>query len=260
MADQVRSRRRGDPLGGSRHPPDPGDVGAGGSVFAGGTAGNERLTVINGLLLIVLLAALGVTIVFIGRLMWWHLFLGLLLIGPVALKLASTGYRFVRYYTSDPPYTRKGPPAPVLRIMAPAVVALTVIVFVSGVVLLFIGPRSSLRGDAFLLHKVSFIAWVVFTVIHIAGHLPEVAGLPRLAGDPRLRAVSDLSSALTLGSHGQGAQPEPTPHLEIPGRGGRWISVAGAVVLGVVLGVVLSPDFHAWTAGYAALHHHHHHG
>ena len=38
------------------------------------------------------------------------MFLGVLLIGPVALKLASTGYRFVRYYTSEPRYRRKGPP------------------------------------------------------------------------------------------------------------------------------------------------------
>ena len=220
-----------------------------------GTAGNERLTVITGILLVILLAALGVTIVFIGRLMWWHLFLGLLLIGPVVLKMASTGYRFVRYYTSDPPYRRKGPPAPVLRVMAPGVVGLTVLVFVSGVVLLFIGPGSSLRSDTFLVHKVSFIAWVVLTPLHIAGHLPEMFRLPRLAGDPSLQAISRLSTSLTLG-----AEPgEDQPELDIPGRGARWVSLSTAVVLGAVLAVVLIPDFHAWTAGYAALHHHHHH-
>jgi hypothetical protein len=36
---------------------------------------------------------LGITIVRIGQLIWLHLFLGLLLLGPVGAKLASTGYR-----------------------------------------------------------------------------------------------------------------------------------------------------------------------
>ena len=78
-------------------------------LVAGGTEGNERLTVVAGALLIVLLAAVGVTIVFIGRLLWWHLFLGLAVIGPVGLKVGSTGYRFMRYYTADPPTVAKGP-------------------------------------------------------------------------------------------------------------------------------------------------------
>ncbi|MGZ4175234.1 MAG: hypothetical protein ACXVUX_03315, partial [Solirubrobacteraceae bacterium] len=64
-------------------------------LLGGGTEGNERLTVLTGALLIVLLAVLGITIVRIGQLLWLHLFLGLVLIGPVALKLASTGYRFM---------------------------------------------------------------------------------------------------------------------------------------------------------------------
>jgi len=76
-------------------------------LLAGGTEGNERLTVLTGLLLIVLLAVLGVTIIRIGQLLWLHLFLGLVLLGPVALKLGSTGYRFARYYTSDPAYREK---------------------------------------------------------------------------------------------------------------------------------------------------------
>jgi hypothetical protein len=68
-----------------------------GRLVAGGTEGNERLTTLTGLLLIVLLAMLGLTIVDLRGLLWLHLFLGLLLIGPVSLKMASTGCRFVRY-------------------------------------------------------------------------------------------------------------------------------------------------------------------
>src|SRR5665213_1745779 len=110
--------------------------------LAGGTEGNERLTTLAGLLLIVLLAVLGVTIIRIGQLLWLHLFLGLVLIGPLLLKLASTGYRFMRYYTRDAAYRRKGPPAPALRLLAPLVVLFSVLVFATGVVLLLLGRSS----------------------------------------------------------------------------------------------------------------------
>jgi hypothetical protein len=63
-------------------------------ITGGGTDGNELLTSMTGAVLIVLLAVLGVTIVRIGQLIWLHLFVGLVLLGPVAAKLASTGYRF----------------------------------------------------------------------------------------------------------------------------------------------------------------------
>ena len=77
--------------------------------LGGGTDGNERLTAIVGALLLVLLAVLGVTIIRIGQLLWLHLFLGLLLIGPVALKLASTGYRCGNPcdFAQNPQTTRK---------------------------------------------------------------------------------------------------------------------------------------------------------
>src|SRR5438309_2237416 len=88
---------------------------------AGGTEGNARLTAATAAALIVLLAMLGVTILHLrNTLLWLHLFLGLALIGPVALKLASTGYRFVRYYTHNRAYGLKGPPLAALRALAPA--------------------------------------------------------------------------------------------------------------------------------------------
>ena len=109
---------------------------------AGGTEGNERLTAATGVVLLVLLAALGVTILRIHPLLSEHMFLGVLLIGPVALKMGSTGYRFIRYYTAEPRYRRKGPPPLLLRLLAPLVVLSTVVVFASGVALLLIGPSS----------------------------------------------------------------------------------------------------------------------
>ena len=53
---------------------------------------------------------IGVTILRIGQLISVHLFVGFLLVGPVSLKLASTGYRFVRYYSGERTYRRKRPP------------------------------------------------------------------------------------------------------------------------------------------------------
>jgi integral membrane sensor domain MASE1 len=73
-----------------------------GSLLSGGTAGSELLTAATGAVLIALLAVIGVTIVSLTRLLWIHLVVGMLLIGPLALKLASAGYRFARYYTANP--------------------------------------------------------------------------------------------------------------------------------------------------------------
>jgi hypothetical protein len=220
-------------------------------LLAGGTEGNERLTVITGWLLIVLLAVLGVTIVFIGQLMWLHLFLGLLLIGPVALKLASTGYRFARYYTANPPYRRKGPPAPVLRALGPVLAGLTIAVLASGVALLVIGPGSSTRDTLVLVHKVSFIAWVVFTVVHILGHLPELVRFNRVSR----RARTEIS-ALRAEIPGLGGPADPPLTESIPGGWARWASIAVAMVLGLGLAGAFIPQFGTWTAP-GARHHHH---
>jgi hypothetical protein len=198
-------------------------------LFGGGVDGNEWLTTATGVVLVVLLAVLGITIIQIRQLIWLHLFLGLLLMGPVTLKMASTGWRFVRYYARSPRYFERGPPPFALRMLAPAVVFTTVLVFASGVVLLFLGPRD--RGPWLSVHKVSFIAWIAFTALHVLGHLPRLGGL--LRPDADAHAVSS----------GNGAA-------------GRWIALIGAVVLGVVLAVVLLPRFGIWTAPGAFPHHH----
>src|SRR5258706_11399021 len=64
----------------------------------GGTEGNEILTGATAAVLTILLVAEGITIVRMGGLVTVHMFVGMLLIPPVLLKFASTGYRFVRYY------------------------------------------------------------------------------------------------------------------------------------------------------------------
>ena len=113
------------------------------SLTGGGPDGNEQLTTVTGVILIVLLAVIGFTIPQLRQFIWLHLFVGLLLIGPVLLKMASTGYRFVRYYTHNAEYRRKGPPEIALRLIAPIVVLSTVGVFATGIGLMIVGPTRS---------------------------------------------------------------------------------------------------------------------
>ncbi len=219
------------------------------ALTAGGTEANERLTMLAGLLLIVLFAALGVTILRIGQLLWLHLFLGLLLLGPVALKLMSTGYRFVRYYTGNRHYVRKGPPPTTLRLLAPLLVALTLLVFASGIALLLIGPSS--RQPLLLVHKASFIAWLAVVAVHVLGHLPEIVRYLRIAPATRgqMAALGPESPApgpvVTQARRGPGTHRAPM--LRLAGGSGRWLSLGTALVLGLILAVALIPQFSAWT-------------
>jgi len=140
-----------------------------------GVEGNARLTGAAAAALLVLLAVEGATIPFIGSLIGPHVFIGMLLIPPVALKFASTGYRFARYYAGNPPYVRRGPPSWPMRVLAPGVALSTLALFGTGVALLLAGPNT---GHLVLLHKASFIVWFGLMTLHVLGHLFEV---PRLA-------------------------------------------------------------------------------
>ena len=134
-----------------------------------GVAANERLTALTGVLLLVLLALMGITVLSIRRLLPEHFLLGFLLIPSVALKLASTGYRFGRYYTGDAQYRRAGPPELLMRLIAPIVVISTVAVFATGIELWLFGLRfGSIWVEA---HKLSFAVWLPATAVHVLGHL-----------------------------------------------------------------------------------------
>ena len=140
-----------------------------------GVEANARLTGSTAAVLLVLLAAEGATILRIGPLLNAHVFIGMLLIPPIALKIGSTGYRFVRYYTGSAAYRRKGPPPAFLRLLGPFVVVLTFVMFASGVALLFTGP--GLRQNLLLIHKVSFVLWLGVMTIHVLGHILDTARL-----------------------------------------------------------------------------------
>jgi hypothetical protein len=144
-------------------------------LFAGGSAGNEQLTAVVATVLLVLLAIEGATLLRIGALLTVHSFVGMLLLPVVALKLASTGWRMLRYYRHGEEYVRRGPPHILLRaLVAPVIVASTLALFATGVALLALDRAG---GTIEALHKASFIVWFGATTLHVLAHVLE---LPRV--------------------------------------------------------------------------------
>lgn len=140
-------------------------------VTAAGVKANERLTVLTGILLLVLLGAMLLTVISVRHLLPEHLFLGLLLLPPLGLKMASTGWRFLRYYTGDKQYRAAGPPVPWMRLLAPVVVVATVVLFASGVELWAFGLRF---GAVWVdIHKLSFNVWWPAVGLHVLGKLRQ---------------------------------------------------------------------------------------
>jgi hypothetical protein len=169
-----------------------------------GPAGNERLTTSVGLVLFVLLAVEALTTLSLRSYLSVHIFLGLLLLPPLALKLASTGWRFLRYYTRDARYRLEGPPRLPLRLLAPPLVAATLALFGSGVALIVVGHGG---GWLLSLHAVSFGVWGALIVVHLVAYLTRTPGpgiadwrrqvKPVVAGVRARRAL--LVGALLLG-------------------------------------------------------------
>lgn len=139
------------------------------------TDANERLTATTATVLLVLLAVEGFTILAIGTFLSIHIVVGLMLIPPVVLKLASTGFRFLRYYGGERAFVEKGPPHVVMRLLAPLLVVSTLTVLGTGLGLLALGPHRD-RDLLLGLHKASFIAWFAVMSIHVLVYAPR---LPR---------------------------------------------------------------------------------
>jgi hypothetical protein len=187
----------------------------------GSTEGNEVLTSATAVVLTVLLAAEGLTIVNMGGLVTAHMFIGMVLLPPVLLKLASTGYRFARYYTGSRAYRAKGPPLLALRLLAPVLVAATIVVLVTGVLLLAAGHKS---GALLEIHKVSFIVWGAMFAVHFLAYAPRVVRSLRADwGAARREAV--------------------------PGAGVRAMLLAAAIGGGTALALALLPVMSAWHGG-----------
>ena len=181
------------------------------------TAANQALTSWTGVLLIPLLGLVGLTGVAFGHFWRAHLIIGLALIPILGLKLVTTTYRAVRYYTRSRRYREAGPPEWPARILAPPLVVATVVAMVSGIVMWAANnqdrPWSTIHTDSVVimgglvgLHLLFYLpraGWVVWRDVRQRGRAA-------LAG--RLRAamvVAVLCGGIVLGFALQSSTPFP---------------------------------------------------
>jgi hypothetical protein len=146
----------------------------------GGPAGNALLTAWTGLVLLVVSSAELLTLFNVRGLISWHVALGALLIPPAGMKTASTGWRMVRYYAGATSYRRAGPPPMLLRVLGPVVVASTLGLLGTGVLLVLLGEERSRhtpldlaawRVDWVTAHQAFFAVWVGAAGLHLLGRI-----------------------------------------------------------------------------------------
>jgi hypothetical protein len=194
----------------------------------GGPAGNARLTAWTGAILFVLFVAEVVTLLDVHGLISWHVALGVLLVPPALLKTATTGWRFLRYYTRGRPYVEAGPPIMPLRVLGPLVIVSTLGLLGSGLVLVAIGEQRG-REDGVAGYSWANIHQGFFILAGIA------IGLHVLA-----RAVP--AWMLVTGRR----KEEPGREARVPGGAGRLaVIVLTLAVAGVTTALVL-PTASSW--------------
>jgi amino acid transporter len=160
-----------------------------------GVRANLRLTALVGLAMIVPL--LVVTLSGLSFDQFWrvHYFAGFLLVPLLVLKLCSTGYRMVAYYLGNRRYRRAGPPAPLLRVLAPLLVVSTVVLFVSGIVMWLehsrLQPWSTLHTD-------SAVVFSITASIHLLAYLRRASS--ESAAELRRRTRSGVRLRGALGA------------------------------------------------------------
>ena len=178
-----------------------------------GVIGNAQLTALVSLVLLVLII---VELVTSAKLDIWlpaHTVVGVLLVGPLLVKMGSTFWRFLRYYTRAPAYVRRGPPPLVLRVLGPVLLVTTLVMVGTGIGLIVAGPI-----QVFLLaHVFSALLWLPLMAVHSLAHWSQV---PRsLTDDWSTRRGSRVRQ----------------------GRGLRLGVNLGALLLGVIAAVLLFP-------------------
>jgi hypothetical protein len=182
-----------------------------------GVDGNARLTGFVAVLLFLLLALEGFTILRVHSLLALHIFVGMVLLPLALLKTASTGYRFARYYLGDDAYVRKGAPPILLRLAGPFVVLLTIAVLGTGIAVAVVGRG----GHLLLLHKASFILWFGVMTVHVLGHIFETVPL----------AIADWRRST---------------RRAVPAAGLRVSLVLATLGVGVLLGLATLNWAHTW--------------
>lgn len=189
-----------------------------------GVEGNARLTSTLGLILLVLLAIEGFTVLSVRQMISLHIIVGLLVVAPVLLKCATTGYRFVKYYGKAPAYRRKGPPHIVLRVLGPVVILTSLMVLGTGIALIA-DPHG---GFLLTAHQASFFVWFGAMTIHVLGHVVE--GTRHAAAELRRPALR--------------------------GRRLRLLATGVALLVGVGVALAVYPSATSWTNGHDGPHHH----
>jgi hypothetical protein len=184
-----------------------------------GVEANERLTGSTALILLILLAVEGVTVLRVQSLLTVHVFIGMLLVPPILVKMSSTTWRFARYYLGSPEYRHKGPPPVALRVLGPFVIVVTVVLFASGILLLL--EPGAWHDRLLQLHKVSFIMWFVFMTVHVLGHMKDVARVSTKDWARRTRGM-------------------------VGGSGSRQFLITLSLIIGVVLGLLTIPHVGSW--------------
>jgi hypothetical protein len=140
--------------------------------FPGGPQGNRHLTALLGAVLLAgILVELATLLLGLQHTLTIHIAVGVALIPLVLLKLASTGWRMIRYYTHSPAYRAEGPPRPLLRGIAPLVVGATLALLGSGVGLVIAGPQAHFFRA---LHSASFAIFLLVVGTHALAHLPKL--------------------------------------------------------------------------------------
>lgn len=182
--------------------------------------GNERLTAAVGVLLLVpIVIELASVLLGVHTFMSLHVFVGLLLIPPVLLKLASTGWRFARYYLRSRDYVVHGPPQLAMRLLAPLLVAATVVLFGSGVAM------GILHGHALAvarrLHGPASVLWILLVGLHVLVY----------ATRSLVEGTADIVAAT---------------RASVRGARGRALLVLAAVAAGVAVAAATVPAQHHW--------------
>lgn len=140
--------------------------------FPGGPNGNRNLTALLGAVLLAgILVELATLLLGLQHTLAIHIAVGVALIPLVLLKLASTGWRMIRYYTHAPAYRAQGPPRPLLRGIAPLLVGSTLALLASGVGLVLAGPQAHFFRA---LHSASFALFLLLIGVHALAHLPKL--------------------------------------------------------------------------------------
>ncbi|HEY2327702.1 MAG TPA: hypothetical protein VGH52_09480 [Gaiellaceae bacterium] len=148
---------------------------------------NARLTATTGLTLIVLsLAEIATLLLGLHSWLSWHVAIGLALLPPIALKLGTTGWRFMRYYTRNVEYRAKGAPQIVMRLLAPLLVFFTVVLFGSGIALGL--THGTVLHVARRLHGPAAVGWMVTLGLHTLVYLGRALREATARNGAKLRA------------------------------------------------------------------------